>query len=196
MTPPPASSASEQVRPLVLPYKAPTEDGMPEACSTALATHVAFRPACTWMHTRCIAGPRQPIASHVGSCVQGHVKCMHGMVRMQSSAHCSKLSGLCRDTLRPSGGISGGSCEPPLLPVWGHSERGIPHGEQQPAEPHPDEQADSPAGGEAGPGPAPLREPPLWPAEHQGQGRHAHLLAAHPPCELNPPPPTLPPAHP
>ena len=96
----------------------------------------------------------------------------------------------CRYTLRPSGGLSGGKCEPTLLPVWRHRERGVAHGEQQLAEPHSDVQGDGPAGGAAGPGPAQVRHAPLRAAGHQGQGLHEDILASHPPCKpLHPHPP-------
>lgn len=95
----------------------------------------------------------------------------------------------CRHTLRSSCSISRGECEPTLLPVWRHRECGIPHGEQQPPEPHSDVQGHSSAAGAPGSRPTQVCHPPLRPAGHQRKRLHAYLLAAYATCK--PPTPNI-----
>lgn len=56
----------------------------------------------------------------------------------------------CRNSLRTCGCFGGGQHEPPVLPLWRHRQRGVPHGEQQLAKSNTDVEGDGAAASQAG----------------------------------------------
>ena len=89
---------------------------------------------------------------------------------MQAHQHQGRLP------LGPGGCLSRGDHESPLLPLWGHSQCGVPHGEQQHRQQDPHHQRSRRAGGPVSPGAEAAAGAPEDAAD-QGQRGHADFLA-------------------